>query len=49
MTHRHFTETETFKKARKLTNRTEIAKAFNLENRIALKITMDSQNLYVHL
>lgn len=42
MTDRHFTETETFKKARRLTNRTEIAKAFNLENRIALKITMDS-------
>ena len=39
-----FTETETFKKARKLTSRTEIARAFNLENRIALKLTLDADD-----
>ena len=39
-----FTKTETFKKARKLTSRTEIARAFNLENRIALKLTLDADD-----
>lgn len=39
-----FTETETFKKARKLTDRTEIARAFNLENRIALKLTLSADD-----
>lgn len=39
-----FTETETFKKARKLKNRTEIARAFNLEDRIALKLTLDADD-----
>ena len=32
-----FTETNTFKKARTLKNRTEIARAFNLEDRIAFR------------
>ena len=40
----NFTETKTFKKARKLTSRTEIARAFNLENRIALKLTLDADD-----
>ena len=39
-----FTETETFKKAKILKNRTEIARAFNLEDRIALKLTLDADD-----
>ena len=39
-----FTETETFKKARILKSRTEVARAFNLENRIALKLTLDADD-----
>ena len=39
-----FTETETFKKARILKSRTEVARALNLENRIALKLTLDADD-----
>lgn len=37
-----FYDIETFKKARKLTDRKEIASAFNLEGRKALKLTIDA-------
>lgn len=37
-----FLDTKTFEKARKLTDRTEIARAFNLEGRIALKMTLNA-------